>query len=53
MDVTRECFFEGLKVAQAGNHLNDISKAIGAYAAEYSLWDCTRPGWTWNRHSSS
>ena len=30
MDVTRECFFEGLKAARAGNHLNDISKAIGA-----------------------
>lgn len=26
MDVTRECFFEGLKAARAGNHLNDISK---------------------------
>ena len=35
MDVTRECFFEGLKVARAGNHLNDISKAIGAHAAKY------------------
>ena len=23
MDVTRECFFEGLKAARAGNHLND------------------------------
>ena len=34
MDVTRECFFEGLKAARAGNHLNDISKAIGAYARE-------------------
>ena len=35
MDVTRECFFEGLKAARAGNHLNDISKAIGAHAAKY------------------
>ena len=26
MDVTRECFFEGLKAARAGNHLNDISR---------------------------
>ena len=33
--VTRECFFEGLKMAKAGNHLNDISKAIGAHAAKY------------------
>ena len=33
--VTRECFFEGLIMAKAGNHLNDISKAIGAHAAKY------------------
>ena len=26
---------EGLKAARAGNHLNDISKAIGAHAAKY------------------
>ncbi len=37
MRVTRECFFEGLKMARAGNHLNDISKAIGAHAARYRL----------------
>lgn len=35
MDVTRESFFEGIKYAKAGNHLNDICKAIGAYAAKY------------------
>ena len=35
MDVTRQCFFEGIKFAKAGNHLNDISKAIGAHAAKY------------------
>lgn len=34
-EVTRQCFFEGLKYAKAGNHLNDISKAIGAYAAKF------------------
>ena len=28
MDVTRQSFFEGIKFAKAGNHLNDISKAI-------------------------
>jgi methionyl aminopeptidase len=33
--VTRECFFEGIRYARAGNHLNDICKAIGAYAAKY------------------
>ena len=32
MDVTRQSFFEGIKYAKAGNHLNDISKA---YAAKY------------------
>ena len=30
--VTREGFFEGLKMAKAGNHLYDISKAIQDYA---------------------
>ena len=32
IDVTRACFFEGLKYAKAGNHLNDICSAIAAYA---------------------
>lgn len=31
MDVTRESLFEGLKYAKAGNHLSDISHAIGEY----------------------
>jgi methionyl aminopeptidase len=35
IDVTRQSFFEGIKYARAGNHLHDISKAIGAYAAKY------------------
>ena len=30
--VTRESFFQGIKFAKAGNHLNDISSAIQAYA---------------------
>jgi methionyl aminopeptidase len=34
-EVTRQSFFEGIKYAKAGNHLHDISKAIGAYAAKY------------------
>ena len=33
--VTRECFFEGIRYAKAGNHLFDISKAIGRYAGRY------------------
>lgn len=32
--VTRECFFEGIKYAKEGNHLFDISGAIGKYAEE-------------------
>lgn len=34
IQVTRECFFEGIKYAKAGNHLFDISSAIGRYARE-------------------
>lgn len=33
--VTKECFFEGIKYARAGNHLNDISSAIQAYAEHF------------------
>lgn len=32
IQVTRECFFEGIKEAREGNHLFDISGAIGRYA---------------------
>ncbi len=32
INVTRESFYEGLKFAKAGNHLNDICSAIGDYA---------------------
>lgn len=31
IDVTRQSFFEGMKVAKAGNHLYDISAAIEDY----------------------
>lgn len=31
--VTKECFFEGLKACRAGNHINDISKAIFNYVS--------------------
>ena len=33
--VTRECFFEGIKYAKEGNHLFDISNAIGTYAESF------------------
>ena len=33
--VTRECFFEGIKYAREGNHLFDISSAIGRYAESF------------------
>ena len=29
--ITQESFFEGIKMARAGNHLNDICKAVSAY----------------------
>ena len=32
MQITKECFFEGIKYAREGNHLFDISAAIGRYA---------------------
>ena len=32
MDVTKQCFFEGIKFAKAGNHLHEISAAIQNYA---------------------
>ena len=35
IQVTKECFFEGIKYAKAGNHLFDISGAIGDYAKEH------------------
>lgn len=33
--VTRESFFEGIKYAKVGNHLFDISSAIGRYAQKH------------------
>lgn len=35
IDVTRQSFFEGIKFAKAGNHLYDISRAIGNYAESF------------------
>lgn len=35
IEVTRQCFFEGIKYAKNGNHLNDISSAIEAYAESF------------------
>ena len=35
IDVTRESFFAGIKMAIAGNHLFDISNAIAAYVKPY------------------
>ncbi len=32
IEVTRQSFFEGIKMARAGNHLHDISAAIQKYA---------------------
>lgn len=35
IDVTKQCFFEGIKMAKSGNHLNDISKVIDSYATSF------------------
>lgn len=35
IDVTRQSFFEGIKMAKAGNHLHDISNAIDAYVSQF------------------
>ena len=35
MDVTKQSFFEGIKMAKAGNHLHDISNAIDAFIKPY------------------
>ena len=35
-EVTKQCFYEGIKYAKAGNHLYDISGAINDYADKYS-----------------
>jgi len=37
IQVTRECFFEGIKYAREGNHLFDISAAVGRYAQSYGF----------------
>ncbi len=35
IDVTRQSFFEGIRMARPGNHLHDISNAIDAYVTSY------------------
>lgn len=35
IEVTRQSFFEGIKMAKAGNHLYDISNAIDAYVTSF------------------
>ncbi len=35
MDVTKQAFFEGIKMAKAGNHLYDISNAIDEYVTPF------------------
>ena len=35
IEVTRQSFFEGIKMAKAGNHLYDISNAIDAYISQF------------------
>ena len=35
IDVTRQSFYEGVKMAKAGMHLHDISNAIDSYVTRY------------------
>ena len=35
MDVTKQCFFEGIRFAKAGCHLGEISAAIQSYAESF------------------
>lgn len=35
IDVTKQSFFEGIKMAKEGNHLHDISNAIDAYVSRF------------------
>lgn len=35
MERTKQSFFEGIKMAKAGNHLYDISNAIDAYISQF------------------
>ena len=35
IEVTKQSFFEGIKMARAGNHLYDISNAIDAYVSQF------------------
>lgn len=37
IEVTRQSFFEGIKYAKVGNHVNDISSAIQAYAESFGF----------------
>lgn len=37
IEVTRQSFFEGIKFAKVGNHLNDISAAIQKYAESFGF----------------
>ena len=37
IEVTRQSFFEGIKFAKAGNHLNDISAAFQKYAESFGF----------------
>lgn len=35
IEITKQSFFEGIKMAKAGNYLHDISNAIDAYVSQF------------------
>ena len=53
VEVTKQCFFEGIKYAKPGNHLHDISNAIMDYAEKFGygvVKDLTGHGIGSHRH---
>ncbi len=53
VEVTEQSFFEGIKYAKAGNHLNDISKAIQSYAESFGFGGGPGFGGTRNRNGDA
>ena len=51
MDVTKQSFFEGIKYAKAGHHLNEIGAAIGELCRKLWLRSCRRALRTRNRRN--
>ena len=53
IEVTKQSFFEGIKLAVPGNHLFDISEAIQKYVESNGYSVVRDLGGTWNWNTSS